>query len=85
MFVQSLALEFWQVEGNGRSSILCLSEEFMSGEMVFGKLNEFWRWLRRAIFEDLAVDMVTQLLNINLIVSCLRWYCASSACVISIQ
>jgi len=38
-----------------------------------------------AILEDLAVDMVTQLLDIDLIVSCLGRDWASSARVILIQ
>jgi hypothetical protein len=41
----------------------------MASEMIFGQLNEFGRRFCREVAKDLAMDMVAQLLDIELVVS----------------
>jgi hypothetical protein len=63
VFVEGAALEWGQVECYGVGFILVLAQQVMSGQMVFGQLDELWGRSGGVRREDLGVDMVADLLD----------------------
>jgi len=71
VLVQGAPLELGKVEGNRGSVVCILSQELMAMQVIFCKFNQLLGCGRAGSWEDLGIDMATELLYPYLIITCL--------------
>jgi hypothetical protein len=67
MFVECLAMERWQIEGDRISSSLRFAEKVVSGEVIFRESDKFGIGNPTFVRENLRMYIVAKMLNTDFI------------------